>query len=110
MSDTLSPEQDKALILDIEIPETTPAAPRPSAAPESPRSHAVDIDIPSTTPKIIKVIGVGGGGGNAVNYMYRTGMHDVNFVVCNTDSKAPPAVGTRRSRRRQSSRTRPTGR
>ena len=88
MSDTLSPEQDKALILDIEIPETTPAAPRPSAAPESPRSHAVDIDIPSTTPKIIKVIGVGGGGGNAVNYMYRTGMHDVNFVVCNTDSKA----------------------
>jgi len=34
------------------------------------------------------VIGVGGGGGNAVNYMYRTGMHDVNFVVCNTDSKA----------------------
>ena len=88
MSDTLSPEQDKALILDIEIPETTPAAPRPSAASESPRSHAVDIDIPSTTPKIIKVIGVGGGGGNAVNYMYRTGMHDVNFVVCNTDSKA----------------------
>ena len=88
MSDTLSPEQDKALILDIEIPETTPAASRPSVAPESPRSHAVDIDIPSTTPKIIKVIGVGGGGGNAVNYMYRTGMHDVNFVVCNTDSKA----------------------
>lgn len=43
---------------------------------------------PSTTPQIIKVIGVGGGGGNAVNYMYRTGMHDVNFVVCNTDSKA----------------------
>lgn len=48
----------------------------------------VDMGIPSTTPKIIKVIGVGGGGGNAVNYMYRTGIHDVNFVVCNTDSKA----------------------
>ncbi len=42
----------------------------------------------AATPKIIKVIGVGGGGGNAVNYMYRKGMHDVNFVVCNTDAKA----------------------
>ena len=48
----------------------------------------VDMGVPTTTPKIIKVIGVGGGGGNAVNYMYRTGIHDVNFVVCNTDSKA----------------------
>ena len=37
---------------------------------------------------IIKVVGVGGGGGNAVNYMYREGIHDVNFVICNTDSKA----------------------
>lgn len=48
----------------------------------------VDMGVPTTTPQIIKVIGVGGGGGNAVNYMYRTGIHDVNFVVCNTDSKA----------------------
>ena len=37
---------------------------------------------------IIKVIGVGGGGGNAVNHMYKEGIHDVAFVVCNTDSKA----------------------
>ena len=37
---------------------------------------------------IIKVIGVGGGGGNAVNHMYREGIHDVAFVVCNTDRKA----------------------
>lgn len=37
---------------------------------------------------IIKVIGVGGGGGNAANFMYRKGIHDVGFVVCNTDSKA----------------------
>ena len=44
--------------------------------------------VPTTTPSIIKVIGVGGGGGNAVNHMYREGIHDVNFVVCNTDSKA----------------------
>ena len=48
----------------------------------------VDMGVPTTTPQIIKVIGVGGGGGNAVNYMYRMGIHDVNFVVCNTDCKA----------------------
>ncbi|MBQ8805063.1 MAG: cell division protein FtsZ [Bacteroidaceae bacterium] len=39
-------------------------------------------------PNIIKVIGVGGGGGNAVNHMYNEGIHDVSFVVCNTDNKA----------------------
>ncbi len=48
----------------------------------------IDMGMPTTTPSIIKVIGVGGGGGNAVNHMYREGIHDVNFVVCNTDSKA----------------------
>lgn len=37
---------------------------------------------------IIKVIGVGGGGGNAVNNMYNQGIHDVSFVVCNTDAQA----------------------
>lgn len=37
---------------------------------------------------IIKVIGVGGGGGNAVNYMYRQGIPNVNYVVCNTDQTA----------------------
>ena len=37
---------------------------------------------------IIKVIGVGGGGSNAVNHMYNEGIHDVTFVVCNTDNKA----------------------
>ena len=37
---------------------------------------------------IIKVIGVGGGGGNAVNHMYRTNIEDVSFVVCNTDRQA----------------------
>lgn len=36
----------------------------------------------------IKVIGVGGGGGNAVNYMYRKGISDVGFVLCNTDAQA----------------------
>ena len=37
---------------------------------------------------IIKVIGVGGGGGNAVNHMYREGIHEVTFVLCNTDRQA----------------------
>ena len=37
---------------------------------------------------IIKVIGVGGGGGNAVNHMYREGIHDVSFALCNTDAQA----------------------
>ncbi len=37
---------------------------------------------------IIKVIGVGGGGGNAVAHMYKQGIHDVNFMICNTDRQA----------------------
>lgn len=37
---------------------------------------------------IIKVIGVGGGGGNAVAHMYKQGIHDVNFLICNTDRQA----------------------
>ena len=40
------------------------------------------------TKNIIKVIGVGGGGGNAVGYMYRQGVKDVKFVVTNTDDQA----------------------
>ena len=36
-------------------------------------------------PCIIKVVGVGGGGGNAINHMYREGIHEVTYVVCNTD-------------------------
>src|SRR5574344_1815931 len=48
----------------------------------------LDFDRPKKENSIIKVIGVGGGGGNAVNHMYREGIHDVNFVVANTDSQA----------------------
>ena len=48
----------------------------------------VQVDFPTDSPKIIKVIGVGGGGGNAVNHMYREGIHDVTFVLCNTDNQA----------------------
>lgn len=44
--------------------------------------------ISDSNQDIIKVIGVGGGGGNAVNYMYRQNIPNVNFVVCNTDEQA----------------------
>lgn len=47
-----------------------------------------NFDIPTDSPKIIKVIGVGGGGGNAVSHMYKEGIHDVSFVLCNTDNQA----------------------
>ena len=48
----------------------------------------LNFEMPKQKPTIIKVIGVGGGGGNAVNHMYNEGIHDVSFVVCNTDLAA----------------------
>ena len=48
----------------------------------------LDFGVPERENSIIKVIGVGGGGGNAVNHMYREGIHDVSFVLCNTDNQA----------------------
>ena len=48
----------------------------------------LDFGAPEKDQSIIKVIGVGGGGGNAVNHMYREGIHDVTFVLCNTDNQA----------------------
>jgi len=46
------------------------------------------IDMPKERSSIIKVIGVGGGGGNAVNFMYREGITGVDFFICNTDNQA----------------------
>lgn len=54
----------------------------------SERRSIVDFGEPEKKECIIKVIGVGGGGGNAVNHMYREGIHDVSFVLCNTDNQA----------------------
>lgn len=48
----------------------------------------LDFQFPRKTQSIIKVIGVGGGGGNAVNHMYNEGIHDVSFALCNTDNQA----------------------
>lgn len=48
----------------------------------------IQFELPQNNANIIKVIGVGGGGGNAVNYMYNLGLEGVDFIVCNTDRKA----------------------
>jgi cell division protein FtsZ len=47
-----------------------------------------EFDMPKGQSSIIKVIGVGGGGGNAVNHMYNQGIKGVDFIVCNTDRQA----------------------
>ncbi len=47
-----------------------------------------EVAVPKQTPSIITVIGVGGAGGNALNYMWNIGIKDVNFLACNTDAKA----------------------
>lgn len=52
------------------------------------KTDILDFGEPEKENSIIKVIGVGGGGGNAVNHMYREGIHDVSFVLCNTDNQA----------------------
>lgn len=48
----------------------------------------MDFELPKDETSIIKVIGVGGGGGNAVNHMYNQGIKGVDFIVCNTDLQA----------------------
>lgn len=50
--------------------------------------NTYDFDLAKAPQTIIKVIGVGGGGGNAVSNMYREGIRDVSFVLCNTDNQA----------------------
>ncbi|MBR6048727.1 MAG: cell division protein FtsZ [Bacteroidales bacterium] len=55
---------------------------------ETNNSTFFTFDSPKGQSSYIKVIGVGGGGGNAVNHMYRQGIEGVDFIVCNTDMKA----------------------
>ncbi len=50
--------------------------------------NSLKFDLPANTSSIIKVIGVGGGGSNAVNYMYEQGIKGVDFIVCNTDAQS----------------------
>src|SRR5690554_2078362 len=48
----------------------------------------IGFDLPKNQSNVIKVIGVGGGGSNAINHMFRAGINGVDFVICNTDSQA----------------------
>ena len=48
----------------------------------------IQFDLPKSQSSIIKVIGVGGGGSNAVNHMFKQGIEGVDFIVCNTDQQA----------------------
>ena len=52
------------------------------------KDDLISFDLPKDKSSIIKVIGVGGGGGNAVNHMFQQGITDVDFVLCNTDAQA----------------------
>ena len=53
-----------------------------------PEINNLPFDLPKNQSNVIKVIGVGGGGSNAINYMHSQGIKGVDFVVCNTDSQA----------------------
>ena len=48
----------------------------------------ISFDLPKNQSNVIKVIGVGGGGSNAINHMFESGINGVDFVICNTDSQA----------------------
>jgi len=50
--------------------------------------EGIAFDLPKNQSNVIKVIGVGGGGSNAINHMFQSGINGVDFVICNTDSQA----------------------
>jgi len=50
--------------------------------------NILKFDLPLNQSSYIKVIGIGGGGSNAVNHMYECGINGVDFIVCNTDATA----------------------
>ncbi len=50
--------------------------------------EGISFDLPKNQSNVIKVIGVGGGGSNAINHMFKQGISGVDFVVCNTDAQA----------------------
>jgi cell division protein FtsZ len=49
---------------------------------------SITFDLPKNQSNVIKVIGVGGGGSNAINHMFQAGINGVDFVICNTDAQA----------------------
>ena len=50
--------------------------------------NEIAFDMPKNQSNVIKVIGVGGGGSNAINHMFKQGINGVDFVICNTDAQA----------------------
>jgi cell division protein FtsZ len=83
-----APANEPAASLPLEI--TPVAVSENEIVADTPHTHnteAMKFDLPEQS-SIIKVIGVGGGGSNAVNHMYRQGIRGVDFVVCNTDKQA----------------------
>jgi len=55
---------------------------------ENTNQDMMPFDLPKNRSSVIKVVGVGGGGSNAVNHMYTSGINGVDFVICNTDAQA----------------------
>ena len=51
-------------------------------------AKGINFDLPKNRSNVIKVIGVGGGGSNAINYMFQQGIKGVDFVITNTDAQA----------------------
>ncbi len=56
--------------------------------PSNTEFGSISFDLPKHQSNVIKVIGVGGGGSNAINHMFKQGIKGVDFIVCNTDSQA----------------------
>lgn len=56
--------------------------------PSNTEFGSISFDLPKNQSNVIKVIGVGGGGSNAINHMFKQGINGVDFIVCNTDSQA----------------------
>jgi cell division protein FtsZ len=56
--------------------------------PNNTEFGSISFDLPKNQSNVIKVIGVGGGGSNAINHMFKQGIKGVDFIVCNTDSQA----------------------
>ncbi|MDD3877403.1 MAG: cell division protein FtsZ [Bacteroidales bacterium] len=66
----------------------TPISNMPESMIKTSKEEMIKFNLPKEQSSIIKVIGVGGGGSNAVNHMFQLGIKDVDFIVCNTDAQA----------------------
>ena len=61
--------------------------------------EGIAFDLPKNQSNVIKVIGVGGGGSNAINHMFQQGIKGVDFYICNTDAQALQNSGVHRNYR-----------